>query len=635
MADAFHFLRPWWLVALPIGVALILYVFRVHASGGGWRRVVDRALQPLVLTGADRYAGRRGPLIAALAAWAVATIALAGPTWERLPVPAFRSEEALVVALDLSRSMDAADLAPSRLSRAKLKLLSLLERRGGGQTGLVVFSAHAFTVTPLTTDTRTIASLVAALSTDIMPSRGTRIQAGLEKSAALLRQANVGEGRILLMTDAQPSRRDIEVARELRAQGFEVSVLAVGTADGAPIPERDGGFMTDGRGNVVVPRLDFDALGRLADAGGGRFSALTADDADLERLEPARELGTIGSDMDETRVAEVWRDAGFGFALVLLPLLALGFRRGWVAVLLCCVLVPLPEAGAQTAGGATTASAGVDAGLGALWKSFWRRPDQRGADALAEDRPELAAQLFDDARWRAAAQYRAGDYESSAVSLGGLDSADAHYNRGTALARAGNVQAAIEAYDRVLELEPDHEDARFNRTLLEELLEQNEPPPEQQQAAAGDEQNSDQGDGESQGDEAAGSEESGGEGSQQAQQSPGDAADGDSRDPGDPGGEDFADADRTRPEEGNDGRDGEGEPEQTDPRLAEAEGDVPEQSDDDLERWASDQAAEQWLRRIRQDPGGLLRRKFLYQYQRLGIDQDGNYVWPGDEREPW
>ena len=181
MAD-FHFLRPLWLLALPFGVLLILKLFRLQASGGGWRRVVDRSLQPLVLT-ADAYGGRLWPLAAALAAWSVATLALAGPAWERLPVPAFRSDEALVVALDLSRSMDAADLSPSRLARAKLKLLSLLEQRTSGQTGLVVFSAHAFTVTPLTTDTRTIGSLVHALTSDIMPSRGSYPESGLSRAA--------------------------------------------------------------------------------------------------------------------------------------------------------------------------------------------------------------------------------------------------------------------------------------------------------------------------------------------------------------------------------------------------------------------------------------------------------------------
>jgi Ca-activated chloride channel family protein len=632
MLDDFHFLRPAWLLALPLGVALILYAFRTQASGGAWRRVVDRALQPLVLTAADRFTGRRWPLLAALAAWTLATIALAGPAWERLPVPAFRSNEALVVALDLSRSMDAADLSPSRIARAKLKLLSLLDRRDGGQTGLVVFSAHAFTVTPLTTDTRTIASLVAALTTDIMPSRGSRISVGLEKAASLLEQANVTDGRILLMTDAVPAPHDLEVARKIAADGVEISVLAIGTEDGAPIPERNGGFLTDGRGNVAVPKLDVRALASLAAAAGGRFSTLTADDSDLERLEPPQDAGELLAAEETTQVADVWRDAGLGFAVLLLPLIALGFRRGWIAAVVLCLIVPVPGANAQTE------SDGVRGGLAEAWAALWRRADQRGMQALAAEQAEQAARLFEDPAWRAAAQYRAGEYESSAASLAGLDTPDAHYNRGTALARAGNIEGAIAAYDRALELDPDHEDARYNRDLLEELLEQNPPPPPQQQQAGNDEQQEDsqQREGDSsespqqaENGEAAGDEE------RQAQQSgepqPSDGEPGSDGEEGE-GEQQLANADPGADSDQGE-LDAEAEPEETDSEQADAEGQPT--ASEDLERWASDQAAEQWLRRIQQDPGGLLRRKFLYQYQRLGIDQDGNYTWPGDEGEPW
>lgn len=635
MLEDFHFLRPAWLLALPVGVALIVVAFRAHASGGAWRRVVDRALQPLVLTTADRHTGRLVPLVAAVAAWTVATIALAGPAWQRLPVPAFRSNEALVVALDLSRSMDAADLAPSRLTRAKLKLLSLLDRREGGQTGLVVFSTHAFTVTPLTTDTRTIASLVAALTTDIMPTRGSSIAAGIEKAALLLRQANVTEGRILLMTDAEPTPVDFDAVRRVAEEGIEVNVLAVGTEEGAPIPERMGGFVTDGRGNVVVPKLDARGLSALADAGGGRFSTLTADDGDLERLEPPQDAGEIVETDENTRVADVWQDAGLYFAVLLLPLVALGFRRGWIAVIALFVLVPQPPALAQEPAG--RASVDSDGGLADWWASLWRRPDQRGMEAFAAERPEQAARLFEDPEWRAAAQYRAGDYAASARSLAGIDTAEAHYNRGNALARAGEIESAIAAYDRALELDPEHDDARFNRDLLKEHLAQNPPPPPQQQSSAGEEQQS----GENQGEpgdapQQADSGDTGGDETQQAsegfesQPSPGEPGDG-----GEQGeGTEPQLASNEPGEASNDGEaDTDAEPDDAEAEETDADGEPA--ASEDLERWASDQAAEQWLRRIRQDPGGLLRRKFLYQYQRLGIDQDGRYTRAGDEVEPW
>lgn len=641
----FHFLRPWWLLAVPFGVALIVRLFRMQARGGGWRRIVDRPLQPLVLSEAGTQAGHRWPLAAALAAWVLASVAMAGPAWERLPVPAFRSDEALVVVLDMSRSMDAADLEPSRLARAKLKLLSLLESRTSGQTGLVVFSSHAFTVTPLTTDNRTVAALVSALSTDIMPSQGTVIEAGLEKAASLLRQANVREGRMLLISDGAASPDAISLASDLRDDGYELNVLGVGTQDGAPIPQQDGGFLTDGRGNVVVPRLDPRSLARLAEAGGGRFSPLTANDSDLERLLPVQQAGGVsaGADDDE-RVAEIWRDAGPWLALLLLPLLATGFRRGWVAVWLCALLIVPPGVGAQppasAADGGASAASDERGGSwwGERWQSLWSRPDQRGAAAMDEERHARAAELFDDRQWRAAASYRAGDYADSAAALEGLDSASAHYNRGNALARDGRVEQAIAAYERALELEPDHDDARHNRDLLEELLDENQP---EQQASSGEpeqqdpESPQDGEQGERSGDEQQADDAQSGEPQQRRAQSPqdggssqGEPSDGADEEPA----EQTADA-----EAGSEGSDAPGEaeaePEPREGRQAEADAQADAAGEDDVEQWASDQAAEQWLRRIEQDPGGLLRRKFLYQYQRR--DQDGNPVWQGEETRPW
>jgi Ca-activated chloride channel family protein len=698
MAD-FHFLRPWWLLALPLGVLLILIAARAKASAGGWRGVVDAALQPFVLSGADVLRERRWPLAAALAAWVLATVALAGPAWERQPVPAFRTNEALVVALDLSRSMDAADLQPSLLTRARLKLLSLLERRAGGQTGLVVFSANAFTVTPLTTDTRTISSLVGALSTDIMPSQGSYIEAGLDKAASLLRQADASEGEILVISDADVSAQALEKARELRGEGIRTSVLAVGTEAGAPIPERNGGFLTDRSGHVVLPRLDAAALGKLAEAGGGRFARLTADDRDLDAIEPVQQAGAVqasadadgdpangGGADDDQHEADVWLDGGRWLALLLLPLVAAGFRRGWLCVWLLCGLLPLSAVHAQSAstraGGASAQSGqnapdrqngqngqnaqnGQDAqtapnaqtsrpdAVGAkasqaqrepgfsftnAWRSLWRRPDQRGAAALEAHEPVQAARLFRDREWRAAAQYRAGDYRGSAASLGTVDNAQADYNRGNALARAGQLQGAISAYDRALELNPGDEDARYNRDVVQRLLDQqkDQPPPQQQagedQQQKGEEQSAGGQSKENPQQSAQGSES--GE-QQQAQNSSGQSqqSGGDSSE-GDPGADDQRAADAESGKNQSESKPGEDDS-GTDKAEKQA-GQAPEApGPQDVEQWASEQAADQWLRRVPQDPGGLLRRKFLYQYQRLGVDQDGHYVWPGDQKEPW
>jgi Ca-activated chloride channel family protein len=610
----FHFLRPLWLIALPLGLWLIWQLLGRSGARGNWPAVVDPGLQPFVLAEADAYGARLWPLLAAITVWSVATLSLAGPTWERLPVPAFRSDEALVVALDLSRSMDAADIEPSRLARARLKLLGLLEFRAGGQTALVVFSAHAFTVTPLTTDTRTIASLVNALNTDIMPSRGSYPEAGLQRAGLLLEQAGMTRGEILVMTDADVSPRSLDLARQLRRDGYTVNVLAVGTAEGAPIPESGGGFLTDRAGNVVVPQLDVAALRRLAEAGGGRFAQLTADDRDLEALFPARGAVVDASlaAEEQSYEADVWRDQGVWLAVLLLPLLALGFRRGWVAAWLVCFLLPAPRASAFE------------------WRDLWVRPDQQGYEAMQAQRPDAAAELFKDPQWLAAAEYRTGDYSGSVATLSSLDTVEANYNRGNALARAGQLEQAIQAYDRAIEFDPQHEDAIYNRALVEELLEQQQQNQDQQNEQSGSddqEQNSEN---------SADSGEQQEDGESDSEERDGDSGDESQRNAQQRGGEGDQEDDSQDPEQGDEEQQADNEPE-------EGEGDAEEQNEqqlaasgpEDVEQWASDQAAEQWLRRIPQDPGGLLRRKFLYQYQRLGVDQDGNYVWPGDEAAPW
>ena len=400
MAD-FHFVRPFWLLLLPVCFWLVWRLASGSANAGRWRAWVDEALQPLVLTAAaSAVRGRRWLLSGAAAACTLAILALAGPTWERMPVPALRSSEALVVVLDLSRSMDAGDVEPSRLERAKLKLLSLLQRRDSGQTGLVVFSAHAFTVTPLTTDTRTIAALVSSLSSDIMPSRGSYPEAGIVRAAQLLRQAAASRGEILLVSDSGVSPAAVELARELRGEGMTLHVMAVGTAQGGPIPQAGGGFLSDGRGQVVVNRVNQGALQRLAEAGGGRFAVLTPDDRDLDRLlaGTSASAGVLADDGEELRT-EIWRDQGVWLVLLLLPLLALSFRRGWVVVCVAMLTLPGQRVEAQT------------------WADLWQRRDQQGQAAFESEDHARASELFEDPAWRAAAQYRDGQFESSAETL--------------------------------------------------------------------------------------------------------------------------------------------------------------------------------------------------------------------------
>ncbi len=600
MPADFQFLRPEWLYAIPLVLLVAVWLGRRRLGAGNWQQVVDEALMPFVLS---RTPGRgrdfRWWLLGL--GGVLAVVALAGPAWERIEQPVFRAEQALVIALDLSRSMDAQDIAPSRLVRARLKILDILERRSSGQTALVVYSANAFTVTPLTTDTDTVAALVNSLSTDIMPSRGSYPAVAMRKGQQLLDQAGAGYGEVLLITDGGSSPTAEDAARDLRAAGYSLSVLGVGTKDGAPIPRQSGGFVTDNRGKIALPRLEETGLRSLAEAGGGRFAVLTPDNRDLDALLSGEVMAAAAS--DESLATDRWREEGPWLVLLLLPLAALAFRRGWVLVALVFIL-PMSEP--------------VEA---SLWDDLWLNPDQQAQRALENGKPADAAALFENGEWRAVASYRARDYASSAAGFAERADTRNLYNLANAMAMQGELDSAIDAYEQVLEMDPDDKDAAYNLDLVRSLKDQQQ----QQQQQQGDDQQSSENPG-GEGEQSDADSQENQQGSESTSESEGESQDNDSGDSGD---EEMSEEDLEALRQELERAAQEAQPGEQPQQMSEAElAELRQQQE-------QQQAMEQWLRRIPDDPGGLLRRKFRHQYQRSGKDQDGNSVWPDNEVQPW
>ena len=600
MPADFHWIRPAWLLAIPVVVAVAVLLARRQLGAGHWRDIIDPALMPYVLS---RTPGRGSDYRWWLLGLAgiVASAALAGPAWQRIEQPVFRSDQAMVVALDLSRSMDAQDIAPSRLARAKLKILGMLDRRQGGQTALLVYTANAYTVTPLTDDADTIGALVNSLSTDIMPSRGSYPEVGIRKGQALLEQAGVGYGEVLLIADGGSSPAAEKAARDLKAAGFSLSVLGVGTREGAPIPRQSGGFVTDNRGSIAVARLEERGLRDLAVAGGGRFAVLTSDDSDLEHL-LSGEIRAATAASDDSMASDQWREEGPWLVLLLLPLAALAFRKGWVLVLVVFVM-PYPQP-AQAS----------------LWDDLWLNKNQQAQRALDEGKPADAAALFEDTEWRGVARYQSGDFAGSAEEFAESGDTRNLYNLGNAMAQQGEFDSAIDVYEQVLEMEPDNEDARYNLDLVRNIKEQQE----QDQQTQGDDQQSTENPG-GEGEQSESDSEQNQEGSEGSSESQQQADDGDPSQREDEMTEEDLKALQEELERAAEEAENSEQPEQ----LSEAELAALRQQQE------QQQAMEQWLRRIPDDPGGLLRRKFRYQYQRYGKDQEGKDVWPDDEVQPW
>jgi Ca-activated chloride channel family protein len=458
MSAEIQFLRPLWFLALIPLPVLLWQLARMSGRAEAWRGLVDAHLLEHLLSG-DGARVRRLPLVLLAFGWILGVAALAGPVWERLPQPVFQTEAQRVIVLDISAGMNAQDLPPSRLARARFEVLDMLEQAAEGQTALLVYGAEPFVVSPLTEDADTIAAQVPDLETALMPVQGAkRTDLALKEAGGLLRRAGSLDGDIILVTDSLEQADEAqETAADLRADGYRISVLGVGTEKGAPVPLPDGGFLTDERGAIALPRLRRDQLHALAEDGGGRYVELSADDTDTRALLPEKRdrLSERASEQDAR--ADQWREEGPWLLLALLPLGALAFRRGWLSpVVLVVLTLPHPEAGA----------------LG--WDDLWWRADQQGARAFSAGEPDRAAERFERPDWRAAAQYESGEYEQALESLRTQIGPEAAYNRGNALARLGSLEEAIEQYERVLAEEPEHEDALHNRDLLRRLLEQQE-----------------------------------------------------------------------------------------------------------------------------------------------------------------
>ncbi len=580
--DELHFLRPGWLLALPPLAWLWWHSRHRQAGQNAWARVCDPHLLPWLL--ADNGGnGERGVSWLLGLGWLLAVLALAGPTWDKRPQPVLERLDARVIVLDLSRSMLAEDLKPSRLERAKYKARDILERSREGQTALVVYAGGAFTVAPLTQDTDTIANLLPTLEPGLMPAGGSRTSLGLRQAADLLHQAGLTGGEILLITDSAETAA-MDTARELAGRGIRTSVLGVATAEGAPIPTPNG-FIRDRAGEVVLARLESDTLASLARAGEGRFAVIRPDDADLDRLLAAPLTPLTAQTRESDRESEAWREEGPWLVALLLPLAALAFRRGWLLALVLVLVHPDPA-------------------LALDWDGLWLRPDQRAARELAAGRPDQALALAQDPMLVGTAAYRSGDYAGAAAAFAQAGDADGHYNRGNALAQQGQLEQALAAYAAALALDPHMEDAIANRKAVEDLLKQQPPPPDStpsgedrdqsqqpgdstpQQTDQGGGQNPAQDPGESHGEEPPPPQ---ADAQDQAEKPPATAPPEQSGAPGSDSEDDTQDGSRQQPV-----------------------------AMDQIQEQERQQMLEQWLRRIPDDPGGLLRRKFLLQYQRRG-----------------
>ncbi|WP_313300862.1 tetratricopeptide repeat protein [Pseudomonas sp.] len=559
-----QWLRPLWLLAVPLLGWLLFKLWHRRKRAGRWQVILPVAFHPVLLGGGSGNQNKL-PWVALGLAWLLIVLALLGPSWQRLEETRQRPADPLVILLELTPQMLAEDVAPNRLQQARRKILDLLEHRRDSQTALIVYAGSAHTVVPLSDDLGTTRNLLESIDPSIMPKAGQRADLAVQKGLALLAQSGLGQGRLLLVASALSAGERQGISQALGRHGPSLLMLGIGTSDGAPVRQANGEYLKDDQGDILVPRLDGAGLKAFVSATGGRYRHVRLDDLDLRGLglfDNPRQLRDAG----QTLQLDSWADQGYWLLLPLLLLAACAGRRGWLFCLPLLLALPQPSQAFELA-------------------DLWLRPDQQGQRLLSQQQPARAAERFHDPQWRGVALYQAGDYAGAAEAFAQTDSAAAHYNRGNALARSGELEAALDAYEQALERQPDLQPALANQALVEQLLLQRQGEA-QEQPANGDAQGSPGND--TDGNSSSASSAAPGSSGEQSAANAEQAGDGNGKSQGAPGNQAGDDDSLTQPPQ----------------RPASTSLDAEQR-----------QALEQWLREIPDNPAQLLRRKFWYEQQ--------------------
>ncbi len=254
----------------------------------------------------------------ALAA-ALIVIALAEPRWGFEWQEVKRKGVDIMVALDVSQSMKAQDISPSRLGRAKREIIDLMRMLKGDRLGLIAFAGVGFVQCPLTTDYKAVEMFLSHLEEDLIPIQGTSlndaIKLGVKSLSTSSELASAGKAIILITDGEDQDSSPLDEARKAKEADIKIFTIGMGKEDGAPIPLASGGFKKDSRGNLVITKLSDTMLKQIAETTGGRYVRSTSGDLDLKSI---YENGIKGGSLKEGEISQsrqkLWYERGPFFA---------------------------------------------------------------------------------------------------------------------------------------------------------------------------------------------------------------------------------------------------------------------------------------------------------------------------------
>lgn len=570
----FHFMRPWWLILLIIPLGFYWKYFRSIRSKSSWENVCDRKLLNfLLIKGSSGQRRMLGWL--SLVAFVSTIIAIAGPTWKKLEAPTMSPENPVMILLNLSSDMKNEDLAPSRLDRAKFKITDLLKGLKTAQTGLITYTDEPFLITPITDDVKIIENLLPIINFDIMPSNGDRLDRAINLAVEKFQNGGFFNGNIVIFTSDVGQRFDLalEAAKQAASQRYNVNVIEV---------------------NLGVN----EKLKLISRYGNGIYEPLSAGDKDILALNQF-----INQNISELKQSDnmqsMWLDMGYYFSIIPLLCCLYFFRRGIFVILLVL-------------GFSSSAQAG-----------WFLNNDQESLKAFNNNDFQQAEQKFEDKNWKAAAQYRLGDYQSSLKNYAGKEDVTSLYNQGNALAKGGKIEDAIKKYEAVLKQAPGHEDAKFNLEYLKQQQEQQQQQNQDQNQPQQNQDDSKDQDNQSQSNSGKNNQDQNSSSNQKDQQK---EQPDDKKQPDNQQGKSGENENEPQPDQKDDGQEQDGKGEEKQPpennEEQKSQGGELQKGDDNHKYDEERQAKVQQFRQIPEDPGGLLKAfiKREYRLNRYGDD---------------
>jgi len=309
----FHFLRPYWLIAFVLFVFILRFFSRRDDTLAVWRKFMStKILNQLTVTGNN--SNWFSPQKLSLLLTVPLCLVLMGPTWQQQSSPFSENNAALIIALDVSETMEQNDVQPSRLLRAKQKILQLIELRGDTKTALIAFEGSAHIVIPITDDREMVRHFLDVLTPNLMPVKGKLPESILPLAKTLLASTNV-PGTVLLIGDGATSESVHDFTNFFDNQNHQLIVWAMGKVPNSNQPDNK---------NALIP-MQLSQLKTLADAGNGRLVTMTHNSEDIIDVNKYIENNLVIVD-DESRP---WYDSGYPLVFAIAFIILFWFRRGW------------------------------------------------------------------------------------------------------------------------------------------------------------------------------------------------------------------------------------------------------------------------------------------------------------------